>query len=190
MIPTGYERTLPPGVQLTVRARRRAMARRARGVVLDLGGADAHASLWPSVAAVTEVVPVDGPVERRLAALAGEGRRFDTIFSVFRLAAAGDLPRTLALVKDLLADEGMVLFLEPGRRTGVSGRAQRWVAPSVAVTTGWWVDRDIPVELRRAGLSVIDIERHRTGTLQWWLRSLVEGTAHHALDTNPDAPAS
>ncbi len=189
MIPTGYERSLPPGVQLTVRARRRAMAGQARGTVLDLGGADSHASLWPAIPAVTEAMTVVGPLERRLAELAREGRRYDTVFSVFRMAAVDDLHRMLAHIKQVLADDGTVLFLEPGRRTGLSGRAQQWVSPTIAVTTGWRVDRDIPVELRRAGLSVIDIERHRTGTLQWWLRSLVEGRAHHALATRPDPPS-
>ncbi len=166
-----------------MRARRRALARRGRGRVLDLGGADAHASLWPPVPDVSEVVTVDGPLTPRLADLARDGDRFHTVFSVFRMAAVDDITRMLALLKQLLADDGVVLFLEPGRATGLPGRAQRWVAPSIAATTGWRVDRDIPVELRRGGLSVIDIERHRTGTLQWWLRTLVEGTAHHALDT-------
>lgn len=186
LVPTGYERTLPPGLQLTVRTRRRVLARRARGRVLDLGGAEAHAALWGAAREVTEVVHLDRSTGRRrdlgrVAALAAEGQRFDTVFSVFQLASAPDLDQALAGVRDVLAPDGIVLFLEPARLTGATGRAQRLVAPSLATATGWWVDRDIPAALRASGLSVTDLERHRSNTVQWWLRSLVEGTAHPSL---------
>lgn len=177
LIPTGYERTLPPAVQVTIRARRRAMRSRARGRVLDLGGAESHRSLWEGVDATV----LDGADDPALESLARTDARYDTIFSVFQLASAGDLEAVLRRLERLLAEDGSVLFLEPGRRTGTSGRAQSLVAPAVGLVTGWRVDRDIPVALRRAGLSVVDLDRPRLPTVQWWLRTAVEGRAHHAL---------
>ena len=158
-----------------MRARRRLLAERARGRVLDLGGADWHAGLWPD----GDVVRLDGASDPHLSQL-GDGE-FDTIFSVFQLAAAGDLTATLASLRRVLAADGLVLFLEPGRLVGVAGRSQRLLGRAVAVTAGWHLDRDIPMELRRDGLSVTDLERHRAPTTQWWMRIVVEGTAHHSL---------
>lgn len=183
LIPTGYERALPPGVQLIVRNRRRGLAAQGTGRVLDLGGAESHASLWDHNAAVGDVVSVAGSADPALATLCRSQQRFDTVFSVFQLVAAPDLAATLARIHRLLSDDGRVLFIEPGRLSGAVGRAQRLVAPAVSLATGWHVDRDVPMSLRRAGLSVTDLERHRTGTTQWWLRSVIEGTAHHALLT-------
>ena len=180
LLPTGYERTLPPGVQSTVRTRRRALAGRARGRVLDLGGSDAHAGLWgPS--AVDGVSVLGGSGDPELVRLARGPERFDTVFSVFQLASAPDLAATLARIVSVLADDGTVLFLEPGRLPGLAGRTQRLLAPAMAVTTGWHVDRDVPASMRRAGLSITDLERHRTATTQWWLRTVIEGCAHRAL---------
>lgn len=176
LIPTGYERTLPPAVQVTVRARRRAMRSRATGRVLDLGGSDSHRSLWHPEHA-TVLAGADDPA---LESLARSGARYDTVFSVFQLASATDLGDVLNQILRLLTDDGSLLFLEPGRRTGVSGRAQSLVAPAVGMLAGWRVDRDIPVELRDAGLSVVDLDRPRLPTAQWWLRTAVEGRAHLA----------
>jgi len=174
IIPTGYERTLPPEAQLLVRARRRHLLRRARGRVLDLGGAEAHRGLWRGTA-VDEVVVLDG-APRRLPA-----GPFDTVVSVFQLAASADLDALLARLHGLLADDGRLLFLEPGRRVGLGGRVQGLVAPALGAVTGWRPDQDVPMALRRAGLSVTDVERHRVPTLQPWLRHVVEGSAHRAL---------
>lgn len=183
LIPTGYERLLPPGVQLVVRSRRRALAGRARGDVLDLGGAGAHNSLWTpdDPGPVDEIVRVDGTSDPALMALARSGRRFDTVFSIFQLSAANDLSATLHRISRLLAPDGQILFLEPARAVGLPGHAQRIIAPVVGLATGWHVARDIPVSLRDAGLSVISIDRHRVTTIQWWLSRLVEGVAHHAV---------
>lgn len=153
--------------------------------MLDLGGAEGHRSLWdrPGIDAIV----LDENPDERLAGLADRGARFDTVFSVFQLVAARDLGATLTRLGELLAPEGALYFLEPARLRGrFTGRAQRFVAPVVDTGTGWRVDRDLPRELRAAGLSVTDLERHRTGTVQWWLRSLVEGRAHHALPLTPD----
>jgi SAM-dependent methyltransferase len=164
-----------------VRTRRRTLARQAAGRVLDLGGADSHRSLWTENRPVDAVVALDGAGDAELVRLARSGQRFDTIFSVFQFAAAPDLAATLARVGQLLGDQGRILFVEPGRLSGAPGRAQRLVAPAVGLVTGWHVDRDVPMAMRRSGLSVTDLDRHRTGTTQWWLRSIVEGSAHRSL---------
>lgn len=182
IIPSGYERTLPPEVQLVVRARRRRLASRATGRVLDLGGAGTHQGLWERMPAVDEVVVLGGGDDARLARLAADGARFDTVLSVFQLCAADDLGATLASVRQVLAEPGRLLFLEPARLVGAGGRVQSVLAPVYGRLAGWRPDRDIPMELRAARLSVTDVRRHRVTTLQWWVRRLVEGTAHHALE--------
>ena len=179
LVPTGYERTLPPGVQATVRARRRAAAGRAAGRVLDLGGSDAHRSLWRSTD--VDVTLLDGSGDPAVRRLAEEGARFDTVFSVFQLASTPDLAATLSRLTSVLDPGGRLLFLEPGRLAGMAGRTQRLLAPAMSMTAGWHLDRDVPMALRRAGLTITDLDRHRVTTTQWWLRSLVEGTARHAL---------
>jgi len=174
IIPTGYERTLPPEAQLLTRARRRTLVGQAGGRVLDLGGADAHHGLWTGASA-DEAVVLDGVGS---ALPAGP---FDTVVSVFQLAASPDLDALLARLHDLLADDGRLLFVEPGRLVRLGGRVQRLVAPALGTMTGWRADRDVPGALRAAGLSVTDLERHRVPTLQPWLRQVVEGAAHRAL---------
>lgn len=171
---------LPPGVQLTVKTRRRALARHAEGRVLDLGGAEGHRSLWdrPGVDATV----LAGGADAGLRELEERGEVFDTVLSVFQLVAVPDLTGSLARLGRLLDPDGALYFLEPARLRGrITGRAQRFVAPVILTSTGWHLERDIPHALRSAGLSVTDLERHRSGTVQWWLRSLVEGRAHHAL---------
>lgn len=165
-----------------MRARRRALAGQASGRVLDLGGADTHRGLWDRVPGVDEVTVLDGAGDARLPDLAVDGACVDTVFSVFQLAAAPDLDAALRAVRAVLADGGRILFLEPGSQVGVSGRLQRMVSPPLGGLTGWRADRDIPAELRLARLSVIDIRRHRVPTVQLWLRQVLEGVAHHALE--------
>lgn len=187
IIPTGYERTLPPEAQLLARARRRALVRRCEGRVLDLGGADTHRSLWAGTP-TAHVEVLDGAHDPRLDELASAGARFDTVLSVFQLASSRDLGRLLARLHALLADEGRLQFLEPTRVPGRAARLQRLASPGLSAVTGWRADRDVPMALRSAGLSVIDVERHRVPTLQPWLRQLVEGTAHRALPPRSPDP--
>lgn len=179
IIPTGYERLLPPTVQMTVRARRRATARALQGRVLDLGGAESHRSLWDG--RDVDVTLLDGVTDPAFLAAVDRAERFDAVFSVMQLATVADLAGTISRIRRLLAPEGRLHFVETGRLVGVAGRAQRLAAPMVTMSTGIRLVRDIPHELRRNGLSVTALERHRTSTTQWWLRMIVEGTAHRAL---------
>ena len=188
LVPTGYERRLSPSVQLTVRSRRRALAGRARGRVLDLGGAGSHVPLWSSLG--VEDVCVLGPsLDRELDDLVGTGDCFDTVLSVFRLVAVADLDRTVAQLKTLLADDGRLLFLEP-RGGGPAAGTARALRPGFPGAVVGYPGRDVPSTLRRAGLSVTDLERHRIPTLPWWRRHLVEGAAHHALAPGRPAPGA
>lgn len=164
-----------------MRARRRALTGTARGRLLDLGGADTHHTLWDGVRDVTDAVVLDGVSDPRLDRMAADGKRFDTVISVFQLASSPDLAATLAAVRTVLAEDGRLLFVEPGAQVGLPGRVQRLVAPPLGGVTGWRADRDLPLELRAAGLSVIGIHRRRVPTLQLWLRQLLDGVAHHAL---------
>lgn len=86
---------LPPGVQLLVRSRRRVLAGRARGRVLDLGGAESHASLWanhePRSPEDRTAVRLGATFEQELAGLVETDEQFDTVFSAFRLVAVADL---------------------------------------------------------------------------------------------------
>ena len=173
-----------------MRARRRALARRGQGRLLDLGGADSHRTLWDRAPDVSEATVLDGADDPRLASLGAAEERFDTVVSVFQLAATTHLDATLGAIRRLLADDGRLLFLEPGAQVGLPGRVQRLVAPPLGGLTGWRADRDIPAELRAARLSVIDIRRHRVPTLQLWLRQVLEGIAHHALAAAPGAPSA
>lgn len=164
---------------MTVRSRRRALVQDVTGRVLDLGGAESHRSLWNGLDA--EVTILDGVADPMLLSLVDRAEPFDAIVSVLQLATAPDLPGTLSRLHRLLSPEGTLRFLETGRLVGTVGRAQRVAAPLVTMSTGIRVTRDIPAELRASGLSVTSVERHRTSTAQWWLRVLVEGSAHPAL---------
>lgn len=157
--------------------------------MLDLGGADAHRTLWASVPSLDSVTVLDGVADTRLGDLAAAGERFDTVVSVFQLAGSPHLDVTLGHVRSLLAEAGHVLFLEPARLVGVAGRVQRAVGPPIGALTGWRPDRDVPMALRDSGLSVTSIRRHRVPTLQWWLRQVVEGRAHHRLEPGGAPPA-
>ena len=134
-------------------ARARALVERATGRMLDVGQAD----------------PAD----------LGDGEGpFDTIVSTFALCRVPDLDATLAGVRRLLAADGRLLFLEHVPPPGWRRRARR------ATVTGWsrlaggcHFDRDIPNEVRRAGLLVTDLERFTMPTAVWPLRTCVEGAA-------------
>lgn len=179
-IPTGYERALPPSMQLTVRARRRFVFERARGSVLDLGGATSHDVLWSRLtSAIDDVEIVDGADDPALRRLVRAGERFDTVVSVFQLATADDVAATLSRLRRLLHDDGTLEFLEPSVSPGIAARGARLFGPATQRFVGWRPDLDIPATLRRGDLSVIDLDRHRAPTMQPWLRGLVEGTARH-----------
>ena len=60
-----------------------------------------------------------------------DGRRFDIVLAANVLHATRDMRETLGHVRDLLADDGLVVMLEG---TG----PQRWVDLTFGMTDGWW----------------------------------------------------
>lgn len=165
---------------MLVRARRRALAATTTGRVLDLGGSDSHRGLWAGRSDV-EVTLLNGAGDPRLRAIAARGETFDTVVSILQLTAAPDATVAARRVATVLADDGSLRFLEPAVLAGVAGRGQRLVAPSVSLVTGMHLRRDIPRILRDADLSVVDLDRVTVPTMQWWLRQLLDGRAHHRL---------
>ncbi len=164
VLPTGYLRRLPPRARTVVREHRRRLLRGVGGRVLDLGGDPAHRALYPTSA---EVVVGDGTGP------------FDHVVSILHLTAVEDPRAEVARVRDLLAPDGTLVFLEPVTDTGLGGRAQQVVAPLVARLAGWRPDRDVPALLRDARLVMSELVRTPMPRHLWPLTELVEGRAHH-----------
>src|SRR3712207_5173522 len=114
VLPSGYLRRLPPRARTVVREHRRRLLRNVGGRVLDLGGDPAHRPLYPTSAEVV-VRDGDGP--------------FDHIVSILHLSAVQDPEAEVARIRELLAPDGSLVFLEPVSDTGLGGRAQHLVAP-------------------------------------------------------------
>jgi SAM-dependent methyltransferase len=164
LLPSGYQRTLPPRARTIVREHRRRLLHDVGGRVLDLGGDPAHAPLYRASA---EVVAGDG-----------EGP-FDHVVSILHLTNVADPAAEVARARDLLAPDGTLVFLEPVADTGLGGRAQGLVAPLVGRLAGWRPDRDVPALLRDARLVMSQLVRTPMPRHLWPLTELVEGRAHH-----------
>ncbi|HYF44941.1 MAG TPA: hypothetical protein VD926_01945 [Acidimicrobiales bacterium] len=164
VLPSGYLRRLPPRARTVIREHRRRLLRDVGGRVLDLGGDPAHRPLYPTSA---EVVVRDG-----------EGP-FDHIVSILHLTSVDDPVAEIARVRERLAREGALVFLEPVTDTGLGGRAQQLVAPVIGRLAGWRPDRDVPALLRDARLVMSHLVRTPMPRHLWPLTELVEGRAHH-----------
>ena len=88
----------------------------------------------------------------------------------------------LARVRERLAPDGSLVFLEPEIDTGLAARGQRLVAPLVGRFAGWRPDRDVPALLRDARLVMSDLVRTPMPRHLWPLTDLVEGRAHHRIN--------
>jgi SAM-dependent methyltransferase len=201
--PTGYERRLPPAALLVLRDRRRGLLGAASGRVLDLGGCDAHVPLLGACGA-TSVVVLTTPEERgarlrrraeeapievdvrdaSLSDLASAKEQFDTVISVLQLSREDDLVTALREVRELLAPDGRLLFIEPTIERGLTGRVQHLLGPATQLTSGRRPDRDITGCARAAGLLVTDCERLTMPTL-WPFRAFAEGVARIPLLERP-----
>ena len=201
--PTGYERRLPPAALLVLRDRRRGLLEAASGRVLDLGGCEAHVPLLAGSSATSVVVvttpeesgarlrrrALEAPIEvevrdSSLADLASlratSNETFDTVISVLQLSREDDLHAALRAVRDLLAPEGRLLFIEPTIERGFTGRVQHLLGPATQLTSGRRPDRDLTGSARAAGLLVTDCERLSMPTL-WPFRAFAEGVARLPL---------
>ena len=170
--PSGYLRALPPVARAVLREQRRRLLALAAGRVLDLGDAAADLRGRPGV---DEVITADS-------ATSAAGETFDTIVSVLHLAAIDDLPRELAAIVERLRPTGKLLFLEPVRQPGWSGRAQAMMSPVVRMASGWRVDRDLPLAIRSNGLTIVSVDRITMPAVVWPVRAFVHGTAQRADD--------
>ncbi len=174
--PSGVLRALPPVARAVLREQRRRLLRRAGGRVLDLGDGTEPELLDRA----DEVVRARSAVS----ALLGEARgasdpvgTYDTIVSVLHLATVEDLPAELNAVRQLLAPEGRLLFLEPVREPGFGERLRSAASPVVRLVSGWRVDRDLPLAIRSNHLTIVDIERINMPPIVWPIRTFVLGAA-------------
>jgi hypothetical protein len=195
----------PPVVVGVLDGRRRAVGRRARGRVLDLGsagppvdsyrldGVESVTRIEPDVAAAEHLVadaaraglPLD--VVPSLDALAPSAR-FDTVVSVLGLAAQADLPAALSTVVASLAPDGSLLLVEPTLRPGWVGAVSTPLTAFVPAVAPFHLNRDVPSAVRAHGLTVIAIERFTMPTVIWLLRSFAQATARRiTASVTPDA---
>lgn len=149
-----------------LRDRTRAKACAATGRVLDLGGwIDSDSDYQTS-----DVVVVDSPTA--LSDLAGE--QFDSIVSIIRTPLVPELQPWLADLRALLSASGQLLMIEPVGRAGVTGRMLTITSRMWSKGTGLHYDRDLPAELRSAGLSVPAIDRFDVLSLAAPMRPFVD----------------
>jgi hypothetical protein len=190
--PAPIEQVMTPIDQAQLRPRRQRLLRRARGRVLELGGAGGVNLEHYPADRVSEVVVVgaDGASRARLrrtaarrgvsidvrtAARAGTG--YDTVVAAFTLSALADLDRELDALRQLLAPDGRLLFLDhsPRRPAGVATELSRPLWRLMA--DGFVPGRDLPGAVRQSGLIIVGIERFGLTTLTLPLRSCVAGVA-------------
>jgi hypothetical protein len=114
-------------------------------------------------------------VDLRTPAQVGTG--YDTVVAAFTLSALTDLERELDGLRQLLAPDGRLLFLDhsPRRPAGVATELSRPLWRLMA--DGFVPGRDLPGALRRSGLIILSIERFGLTTLTLPLRSCVAGVA-------------
>lgn len=207
--PAPIEQVMTPLDQAMLRERRHRLVRQAKGRVLELGGAGGINLQHYAAADVDEVTVVgsDGVAQSRLRRTAsnlalpieidthgarpgsreggGEGAGaggYDTIVAIFTLSARPDLEAELTRLLGLLAPTGRLLFLDhsPRRRPGITTELSRPLWRLAA--DGFVPGRDLPVAMRRAGYTVVDLERFGLTTLTLPLRSCVAGVARCQIE--------
>jgi hypothetical protein len=115
----------------------------AQGEVLELGWRTERR--YPS--AVTGVRCLDGDPGG-----AGGGAQVDTIVSVCELWRPAWTTGRLRALFERLRPAGRLLVVEPVAVVGLSGRVQRLARPLTVALSGVAFDRDLPAEVRCAGL--------------------------------------
>jgi len=199
---------LPMEIAPALRERRRSVASKASGRVLDLGGWSDHLGSYrfgelgevdaDRCASVDDVTMLVRPGDLRT----GDSDRdpvgvtrvdvgfdslpdlglgpFDSIVSLIRTPLIADLGRMIRMVDDLMAPDGRFLLLEPVRRSGRLGRMLAVSGMFVRATGGLHLDRDIPARLRSEGLSVTDLDRFEVPTVSAPLRPFIEASTRRA----------
>ena len=104
------------------------------------------------------------------------GTGYDTVVAVLTLSALADLDRELDALRQLLAPDGRLLFLDhsPRRPAGVATELSR---PLWRLMVDGFCARPRPAEraVRQSGLIILSIERFGLTTLTLPLRSCVAG---------------
>jgi SAM-dependent methyltransferase len=177
--PSGFLRALPPVTRAVLREQRRRLLARAEGRVLDLSDGPDDRLLGRADEVVQARSAVDLLAEARAAG--ADDPTFDAVVSVLHLATIADLPTELAAIHRVLAPGGRLLFLEPIRQAGWSGRLQSAASPVVRATSGWRVDRDLPLAIRANLFSIVDIERITMPAIVWPVRAFALGSAMPAF---------
>lgn len=184
-----------------LRSRRRAIATRTAGRVLDLGGWADHLGDYRLGSEVESVTMLDRVTDVR----AGRGRSdpdgvtridatldtvseaghgpFDSIVSLIRLPLVEDLDGFFETVFGLLADGGSLYFVEPVRRSGRTGRLLAMSGLVGRAAGGLHLDRDLPAEIRRRGMVVTDLARFEVPTVSAPLRPFIEAVARWPADS-------
>lgn len=111
------------------------------------------------------------------ASTAVDGGSYDHVVSIARLASVDDPGDEIDRLVGLLADDGWLTVVEPSLGVGATALAQRRAATVAHERTGWWVDRDVPADLRARGLVVTDLERFSMPVPSVVLRPWVAGRA-------------
>jgi hypothetical protein len=190
--PAPIEQVMTPIDQAQVRPRRQRLLQRARGRVLELGGAGGVNLEHYPADRVSEIVVAgaDGASRARLRRTAARrgvsvdlrtaahvGTGYDTVVAAFTLSALADLDGELDALRQLLAPDGRLLFLDhsPRRPAGVATELSRplWRL----MVDGFVPGRDLPGAVRQSGLIILSIERFGLTTLTLPLRSCVAGVA-------------
>jgi SAM-dependent methyltransferase len=176
--------------------RRRHLLAAARGRVLDVGAGtganlahyrdvDTVVALEPDPAAARRlrqrveeaVVPVE-VVEAGIGDAVFDTAPFDTVVCTFVLCTVPDLDAALTRLRELLAPDGRLLFLEHIRSPGMWGRVQRLATPAWrAVVPGCHLDRDTLGALRRTGFVVTDCEHFTMPFVHSRMGAAVQGAA-------------
>jgi len=186
---------LPMELAPALAARRKSVASKATGRVLDLGGWGDHLGHYRIGAEVDEVTLLvrhgdlrGGDSSRDPEGVTRVDAGFDslvklgtgpfgTIVSLIRTPLIADFDQFVRFVDQLLAPGGHLLLLEPVRRRGRLGRMLKLSGSVVRATGGLHLDRDIPARLRESGLTVTDLDRFEVPTVSAPLRPFIEATA-------------
>jgi ubiquinone/menaquinone biosynthesis C-methylase UbiE len=195
-----YDRLIAATEEAGLRAQRERVIAAASGRVLEIGGGTgANLGFYgPAVESVTLTEPAE-PMRRRLEAkLSGrpfavevvaapaeelpfEDASFDTAVSTLVLCSVDDQARALVEMRRVLRPSGRLLFLEhvrsPEARLARWQDRLNWLNKAMVCCD---CNRDTLTGIRRAGFSVLDLERDELPKAPPFARPVIRGTAQIA----------
>ena len=108
--------------------------------------------------------------------LDGAEGTYDTVISVLRSTVEGSLSDLASELARLVAPDGRLLFIEPTRTNGITGRVQRFGRVATRISAQLRLHTGFRIALWRAGLSVTEVERKELPRA-WPLTSVAIGVA-------------